>query len=715
MSFGAGKDASFKVRSNQNRSCSRISDMRFLAVLLTGLTLPLFAQEKSNQSPPPPVPKGKPVQGLTLTVTSGGKTDVLPARLVALFVPAGKPATPFVPAGPFTAKWEGEVTTPLRGEYTFFAEVKGAFRLSVNGKDLLEGAGDATAQTVNKAVQLNKGGNKIVAEFSSDNSSDAMLQLWWSTREFPPEPVPPISLAHMPVSQERTGGLVREGRLLFAQLRCAACHEPGDLLPPKGQGMPELAHDAPLFDELGSKYHEAFLAHWINDPHSIRPGSLMPRVFTGKEGEVDQRAADLAAYFASTGKPDETQLAKENAPLGGALFANLGCIACHTTPDVQGKDEHHRVPLAHMKAKWQPRALVAYLQNPAKNYAWTRMPNFKLTEEEATRLAAFLLSGQQREFPAPPKGDPAKGAQLLATANCLNCHAGLPPTSTPKLADTLKSGWEKGCLAHEPAARGNAPDFHFTPEQRTALVEFAKSGLNSLKINDPAEFAERQLTNLRCNACHSRDGRVSTWSEVESELGPLQAAAPPPDPAAVAEGQPMATTAAPALTWVGEKLKPDWAAKFIAGMIPYKPRPWLIARMPAYIPYAEGIAHGLSYQHGFPLTEPVEPEIEAQKAPAGAILISENGGLNCTTCHAIGERPATAVFEAPGPNFAYTNERLRKGYYHRWVFHPLRIEPETKMPRFADDDGKTPLTEHFEGNARAQFEAIWQYLRTVKN
>ena len=64
----------------------------------------------------------------------------------------------------------------------------------------------------------------------------------------------------------------------LALLALAACgrQEPSGLAPAKGEGMPELAQDAPLFDELGAKYNEAFLAHWINDPHTIRPHSLMP-------------------------------------------------------------------------------------------------------------------------------------------------------------------------------------------------------------------------------------------------------------------------------------------------------------------------------------------------------------------------------------------------------------------------------------------------------
>jgi hypothetical protein len=36
------------------------------------------------------------------------------------------------------------------------------------------------------------------------------------------------------------------------------------------------------------------------------------------------------------------------------------------------------------------------------------------------------------------------------------------------------------------------------------------------------------------------------------------------------------------------------------------------------------------------------------------------------------------------------------------------------MPRFADDAGKTPLTDFFDGHAHSQFEAIWLYLQSLK-
>ncbi|HEX8311048.1 MAG TPA: c-type cytochrome [Chthoniobacteraceae bacterium] len=686
--------------------------MRFLlaGLLVAALSVPIFAQTAAIQAPPLPDAPDKPVIGLALTFSAGGKTDTRPARLVALHVPAGQPVSPFLAAGPFTATWTGEINRPLRSDYVFSADVSGSFKLTVNDKVVLETAGEATAEKLNKKVRLNKGANRIVAEFASDGKQDATVRLLWSSKEFPNEPVPPATMSHAVSPDELSGNRIREGRFLFAEFRCAACHADPSL-PARGTGMPELAQDAPVFDDLGAKYNETWLAHWINDPHSIRPRSIMPKVFHAPEGKVDQKAADLAAYFVSLGKAEEAKVNPDNGPLGGVLFANLGCIACHSTPDAQGKDENNRVPLAHLKAKWKPVALREYLKAPEKNYLWTHMPNFGLSDQEAEQLTAYLLSGKQREFAAGSAGDAARGAQLLVTANCLNCHAGMPPMQTPALAQTLQSGWTKGCMAPDPTARGNAPDFAFTAAQREALQAFAAHGFDSLKQDVPLEFAERQLANNNCVACHARDQTPSLWFALEEEMRALQQAVP----AAVTheEGKPAAGTTAPILTWTGEKLQPEWMAKFIAGHIGYKPRPWIIARMPAFKAAAEGIAAGLSMEHGFSPVLTLEPAPEPERAKIGGILLGESGGFNCTTCHGLGERAPTAVFEAPGINLAYTPERLRKGYYHRWVLHPLRIDPDTKMPRFSDDDGKTPLTDHYEGVASDQFEGIWQHLRTI--
>jgi len=671
------------------------------------LTAPLHAQDGGAKKLANDKPAPKP--GLTLTFTAGGKTDTRAARLIALEVPAGQPAATFLPAGPFTARWEADILSDLRAEFSFAAEVQGAVQVSLNGTVILDGS----ARVETQPVKLQKGANKLVVDFTSPAKGDARLRLLWSSKEFPWEPVPPAVFQHDPnLPALRGGTALRDGRLLFAQLRCAACHDAAGLLPAKGEGMPELAQDAPQFGELGAKFNEPWLAAWINDPHAIRPHALMPKTFAGKPGEIDQRAADLAAYFVALGAKAEGQpLDEALIPPGGALFANLGCIACHTRPDAEGAEEHQRIPLAHVRAKWQAPALTAYLKEPALGFAASRMPHFRLSDDEAAKLTAYLFLSAKREFPAGPKGDATRGSQLLVSSGCLNCHAGLLPTTAPTFAAMTKTGWSKGCLADTAAARGKAPDFALPPAHRDALAAFAATGLASLKQDVPAEFAERQIVNLRCTACHARDGQPSVWSQLESETAPLQAAAPLEEGA----GHPIATTVLPALTWLGEKLRPDYMATFIAGQEKTKPRPWLVARMPGFPAVATGLAHGLSHSHGFPLTDPAPAAApDPAKLKAGATLLTENGGFNCIQCHGLGDRAATAVFEAPGPNLDLTRERIRPHYFHRWLLFPTRIDPDTKMPRFSDDIGKTPLTDFFDGQASEQYDAIWQYLQSLK-
>ena len=83
--------------------------------------------------------------------------------------------------------------------------------------------------------------------------------------------------------------------------------------------LPELAQDAPVFAEFGARFKEPWLAHWINHPHALRPGALMPRIFPGEGDAIDPRAADLAAFLASLGTaPEAKPLPEDAAPLGGA-------------------------------------------------------------------------------------------------------------------------------------------------------------------------------------------------------------------------------------------------------------------------------------------------------------------------------------------------------------------------------------------------------------
>jgi hypothetical protein len=68
------------------------------------------------------------------------------------------------------------------------------------------------------------------------------------------------------------------------------------------------------------------------------------------------------------------------------------------------------------------------------------------------------------------------------------------------------------------------------------------------------------------------------------------------------------------------------------------------------------------------------------------------------------------VFDSEGINLAWSTERLLEPYYRRWVRNPLSIDPQTKMPVYFDEEGRSPLTEILDGAGEKQLTAMWHYL-----
>ena len=57
--------------------------------------------------------------------------------------------------------------------------------------------------------------------------------------------------------------------------------------------------------------------------------------------------------------------------------------------------------------------------------------------------------------------------------------------------------------------------------------------------------------------------------------------------------------------------------------------------------------------------------------------------------------------------------RLRFKFYRRWAINPLRVDPATKMPVFAQDGKTTVVSQFYDGDARKQFDALWHYLGSL--
>ncbi len=642
------------------------------------------------QAPAKPAPVAA---GLAVTFKAGAATDTATAPNVWLHVAAGQPATPFIPAGPFAAEWQGVVNADLRGDYAFEAELNGAVKVELNGAIVLEGAGKNGVTPRSKTIRLSKGANAFKVIFTSPAQGDAYLRLHWSDKPdkpVPAEPIPSTQLAHTPSGETARGAQLRLGRELFLEHRCAKCHTP----PASAQGAPELVMDAPSFDGIGARRHFAWLKEWILDPHAQRAGAQMPKVFHGTSAPADADAT--AAYLSSLNavgpaltflKPYKLVAAVANAAEspaaqqeeGKTLLEKLHCNACHNLPGAAA--DAKKISLDHLTRKFPGGKLVEFLRAPERHYAWTRMPDFRLTAEEANEVAKLLLEKLPVfKLPGAPT-DPtilARGKKLVASAGCLSCHA-LPNMKnefvSKPLTQLVAAKWNGGCLAEKPAVGSKSPQFHFTAEERAALSAFAATDRKSLERHAPTEFAARQARILNCAGCH---GQVEGF---------------------------------PAIEIVGGKLKPEWTRDLLSGVLVDRPRPWLSARMPAFPRRAEWLAAGLAQTHGLSPRSPTEPPMDADLVKHGQKLAGVDGGFSCISCHGVAGLAPTQVFEAPGINLALSAARLQPAYYRRWILNPQRIDPQTKMPVYFDEEGKSPLAEVLGGDAAKQIDALWHYLR----
>ncbi len=628
--------------------------------------------------------------GLTLKFesTKDKATDARSARLLALNVPAGKAPTPFLEPGAFKATFEGFIEQRLRGDFDFTAGGNGKITITINDKPVLSGSGDLASIEAKKAT-LKKGKNKLVVMYESPAAGDALLRVYWASDEFTAEPIDPKLFTHSTTAKPIAAALrVREGRTLFADLHCIRCHTDASLADAK-EGMPEMAKDAPNLDEAGARLKEEWVARWITNPKALRPDTSMPNVFHGKAGSTAKEGADIAAYLATLKPPaaEMKELPAEAIIAGGRIVARLGCVGCHTLADKEIGADPSRVPWRYVKAKYKPAGLVEFLKQPEKHFAWIRMPNFRFTDEEAISVAAYLLStSKELEAPAAGRGDAVHGKDLVQSSGCVNCHALKMDNSykAPALAAIAKEGWVKGCMAANEAVRGKAPDFGLSAGQRDALLAFAATDRSSLKREALPEFAERQITELRCIACHARDTKQDAWDELIKETEPLakgDAVDPEAAAAAAANGKTLPGETVPGtgdqtrppLTWAGEKLYPEWMSTFIAGKLDYKPRVWMLARMPGFPARAKGIALGLALEHGCPTVSPEQPKPDGELAKIGKQLMGRNGGFSCIQCHGVAKIAPISPFEAPSINFKYAKERIRREYYDRWMRNPQRV------------------------------------------
>ena len=608
---------------------------------------------------------------------------------------------------------DGYLVAPRRGKYRFSAEGSGATDVSIGDRIVWRSSDEKPAD-----VELVRGYNRLrIVQRVAPNQLTS-LRLLWSGLDFETEPIPPTSLfcERLPevVDSLRLGGE------LFANHQCFRCHRVSDEVLQSKRAMPELHAEAPDLTGIGSRLRGEWIAQWVLNPSQMRADARMPRLFPqSPTDEHRQQAADIAAYL-SVATLAKSVGASSPAPRSGErgyaeppvrqqslrLWEDLGCIGCHRLQPMKDELTDNRTSLLFARDKFLPGELAHFLQQPQRHHAWSRMPDFGLSDAEAASLTQLLTEPADTASALPAiraNGDVARGQKLFASLGCRQCHrvSHNEPLPKPHLPSVFGKAPVRGCLAvPEQAPADRWPNYDLNPAEQSALRTLLRSDERKLSADSFTDMSRRLMTDLQCAVCHPRDGRRNSLSEIladESETGL------PPE-------------VVPNLTWAGEKLHAPWIQSLLAGQIAERPRPWMKLRMPSFPARALLLANGLAHEHGLSREPLPRPSIEPDLAEIGEALATRAGLLDCRQCHAIGPLPPTgdkSTLLAPGINFAQTRERIRHDFYRRFTLDPPRYDVTTRMPKLVVDGRTTKVKNVFDGDARQQFEAVWHFLQTV--
>ena len=615
--------------------------------------------------------------------------DLRISKRIALAVAEGESPTALLAPAQFTATWQGQLNIEKRSRVYFSFEGLGSAELFIDGESALK-EDSKLGSSESDRLRLNSGLVPVKVVYTSPENGAGHFRLIWRGRDFGKEPLPASLLKHLSDEKLTQATLVRRGRALFAELKCAQCHD-------SASDMPEVSEMAPSLAGVGSRLDEAWMEAWVKDPKNLRAHARMPKVLSN-----DDDAKHIAAYLKTLTESAPKVIAGDKAA-GAKKFHDLGCIACHRSESDQDMATWNHAPIDLFNAgnKYSDGALVAFLKEPGKNHASTRMPDFGLDDKEAADLASFVRGLAVNKAVLTEKGDASKGKALVASNHCAQCHDGVEESAAsyaPLAHLSSKSTAASSCLGDT----GKGAHYGLLAADKAALTAFLadQQAVKSLAHFNKAEYAERQFENLNCAACHQMDDDLSGLTKTH----PLSAKY-----SGEAYKAPGKGTTPPDLTFIGEKLRADWMTQLFSGTLERRTRPWLKQRMPAFPSRAKNLAEGFPAAYGvIAETAKATPMEEPGKQLFGMV-----GGFGCAACHGAADVKPLAVFEAAGVNLQFAGARLRQDYYHRWMRDPRRIDPATIMPKYFVEENVTTLSEPLDGDGQKQMEAIWNWMQEL--
>ncbi|MCY3929556.1 MAG: hypothetical protein OXG81_14930 [Acidobacteria bacterium] len=246
-----------------------------------------------------------------------------------------------------------------------------------------------------------------------------------------------------PPATSPTAGELADGRRLYDEIGCAACHGDATSSPPVDAAHRLVAPDPADNEEtddrvlrLRDKWEPSALVRYLRDPTAFDPWSRMPRL----ELEAAE-AASLAAYLLApaaeggaaqiAASPTTATFSRAGDPERGRRLADeLRCRSCHSLSD--GEPPPSASPIGELAGR---------TSTWAGGDTDSGHPRYELDPARAAEIERFL--GEDASSLA--RAVPAEYAERrIRSGSCLACHArdGMPAAWSPSLSATARAASE---------------------------------------------------------------------------------------------------------------------------------------------------------------------------------------------------------------------------------------------------------------------------------
>ncbi len=225
----------------------------------------------------------------------------------------------------------------------------------------------------------------------------------------------------------------------------------------------------------------------------------------------------------------EEFLGGEEIAKGIKLFEELGCFGCHETKGF-GEDKNSMIgpDLTEIGSKVNPGWLLEWLKNPKHFRPSTKMPDFRLGDEDAMAITSYLW--QNSKGPGPGGSEKFddetidEGAWIYESIGCLACHSEMEEDGKvhgPNLAGIGDKtnyeylvGWLLSPKEHQPKTK--MPDMRLDEEDAQYIASFLMtlkgdgyediSGLEWLTNEEVAKKGGDLIGRYGCFGCHNITG-----------------------------------------------------------------------------------------------------------------------------------------------------------------------------------------------------------------